>query len=219
MVQYIPPFEAPTLSITYIKSENEMIIYEDLLITIEIVDNLLLMNINNVCNISTGILDYFKELYTKNIPKIYYNENDKKYFIYYNKISESNKDEIMKLLEDTKINLKDKLIDLLILSLDCEKIYIRYLAPNYYQVSRDGTFGQTQMSMENINFIHNNLINNITEKYLISNINEFNFDNNYLDYIYELELIKHLNINLEYLQQYLLLVRNLVNNQISITKQ
>ena len=76
------------------------------------------------------------------------------------------------------------------------------------------------MSMEDINFIYNNLINNITEKYILTDdLSKITFDMNYLNIIHTLDEIKFLNPNLEYLQKTLLMINSLIQcNRISIKK-
>ena len=157
--------------------------------TVEVVDDFLLMSAADTPNISNS----FSEKLISIIPghhTQHYVDANKKYLFYYNKIYE--KDEKLNTLEENKENIRDHLVSIFKEFLACENVYVRYLAPNYYQVSRDGTFGQNLMSMEDINFIYSNLINNITENYLIEDDYLINstYDMNYIEIIHDIRTDK-----------------------------
>ena len=195
--------------------QSELDKYESLLMTVHVVDDLLLMSDADTPNISNS----FSEKLVTILPEAYHTQHyvdaNKKYLFYYNKIYE--KDEKLNTLEENKENIRDHLVSIFKEFLACENVYVRYLAPNYYQVSREGTFGQNLMSMEDINFVHNNLINNITENYLIED--DYIINSTYIDYIYELEQIKHLNVNLEYIQKILLIINQITQSRVTNTKK
>ena len=193
-INYNYPFK-----LNFKKSQSELDKYESLLMTVEVVDEFLLMSVADTPNISNSFSEKLVTILPGHHTQHYVDAN-KKYLFYYNKIYD--KDDKIKTLEENKENIRDHLVSIFKEFLACETVYVKYLAPNYYQVSRDGTFGQNLMSMEDINFIHNNLINNITENYLINN--DYFINSAYINYIYELEQLKYLNINLEYIQQILL---------------
>ena len=192
--------------------QSELDKYESLLMTVHVVDDLLLMSDADTPNISNS----FSEKLVTILPEAYHTQHyvdaNKKYLFYYNKIYE--KDEKLNTLEENKENIRDHLVSIFKEFLACENVYIKYVGPTYYQVSRESTFGQELMSMEDINFIHNNLINNITENYILTD--DVVFDSKYIDIIYELEQIKFLNVNLEYLQKTLLLLKQVVNCNIKL---
>ena len=204
------------LKLNFKKSQSELDKYESLLMTVEVVDDLLLMSAADTPNISNSFSEKLVTILSGDHTQHYVDAN-KKYLFYYNKIYD--KDDKLKTLEENKENIRDHLVSIFKEFLASENVYVKYLAPNYYQVSRDGTFGQNLMSMEDINFIHNNLINNITENYLISDISDFTFDMNYIDIIHTLEEIKFLNINLEYLQRLLQMINNTIKLNIDIIKK
>jgi len=209
-INYNYPFK-----LNFKKSQSELDKYESLLMTVEVVDEFLLMSVADTPNISNSFSEKLVTILPGHHTQHYVDAN-KKYLFYYNKIYD--KDDKIKTLEENKENIRDHLVSIFKEFLACETVYVKYLAPNYYQVSREGTFGQNLMSMEDINFIHNNLINNITENYLILDITDFKFNYDYLEYIEQLELLKHLNVNLEYLQYFLLLLRKHVSSTIDIVK-
>lgn len=191
--------------------QSELDKYKDLLITVEVVDEFLLMSAGDTPDILNSISDYFINIIPDNHTH-YYNPGSKKYFFYFNKLYDS--DDHLETLGNTKENFRDNLIEIFKEFLACENVYIKYVGPTYYQVSRESTFGQELMSMEDINFTHNNLINNITENYILTD--NVVFDSKYIDIIYELEQIKFLNVNLEYLQKTLLLLKQVVNCNIKL---
>ena len=208
-INYCCPFE-----VQYQLSQSELDKYESLLMTVEVVDDFLLMSEADTPNISNSFSEKLVTILPGHHTQHYVDAN-KKYLFYYNKIYD--KDDKIKTLEENKENIRDHLISIFKEFLACENVYIRYLSPTYYQVSRDGTFGQNLMSMEDINFIYNNLINNITENYLIED--DYLINSTYIDYIYELEQIKHLNVNLEYIQKILLIINQITQSRVNNTKK
>ena len=186
--------------------QSELDKYKDLLITVEVVDEFLLMSAGDTPDILNSISDYFINIIPDNHTH-YYNPGSKKYFFYFNKLYDS--DDHLETLGNTKENFRDNLIEIFKEFLACENVYIKYVGPTYYQVSRESTFGQELMSMEDINFTHNNLINNINENYILGDDNKLNTGLG--EILYKLEQIKYLNINLEYLQKLLVMMGQLTS--------
>ena len=200
-INYCCPFE-----VQYQLSQSELDKYESLLMTVEVVDDFLLMSEADTPNISNSFSEKLVTILPGHHTQHYVDAN-KKYLFYYNKIYD--KDDKLKTLEENKENIRDHLVSIFKEFLACENVYVRYLAPNYYQVSRDGTFGQNLMSMEDINFIYDNILNTVAEQYLLTD--NLTFGPDYLEIIFQLEQIKGLNINVEYIQKTLITIHQLVN--------